>query len=206
MFDKIKWLFFDVGSTLVDETIAYEHGMGEIAKRANVTYEAVYEKAMEIYRQNGKGDLGAAKHFGVELPKWYSEDEVLYDDTVKALEFLSSQYRIGVIANQNFGTEDRLIQYGILQYIDVVVASAEEGVAKPDRRIFEIALQRSHCQPEEAVMIGDRIDNDIIPAKELGMHTVWIKQGFGKYGNITGELEKADYIVNDLTELCSLFN
>lgn len=35
------------------------------------------------------------------------------------------------------------------------------------------------CKPENAVMIGDRIDNDIVPAKQLGMKTIWIKQGFG---------------------------
>ena len=58
----------------------------------------------------------------------------------------------------------------------IVIASAEEGVSKPDRRIFEIALERSGCKPENAVMIGDRIDNDIVPAKQLGMKTIWIKQ------------------------------
>jgi HAD superfamily hydrolase (TIGR01549 family) len=64
---------------------------------------------------------------------------------------------------------------GILQYIDLVIASAEEGVAKPYRRIFEIALNRANCIPEQSVMIGDRIDNDIIPAKAIGMKTIWIK-------------------------------
>ena len=50
-------------------------------------------------------------------------------------------------------------------------------------------------------MIGDRIDNDIIPAKSLGMHTIWVKQGFGRYWNITKEIERADCAVDSLTEL-----
>lgn len=50
MFENIKWLFFDVGSTLVDETIAYEHRMRDIAVSANTTYEEVYEKAMHTYK------------------------------------------------------------------------------------------------------------------------------------------------------------
>ena len=50
-------------------------------------------------------------------------------------------------------------------------------------------------------MIGDRIDNDIIPAKALGMGTVWVRQGFGKYWNITGDKEMADYEIDCLTEL-----
>ena len=36
---------------------------------------------------------------------------------------------------------------------------------------------------DEAIMIGDRIDNDIVPANLLGIHTIWVKQGFGKYWN-----------------------
>lgn len=204
MFENINWLFFDVGSTLIDERIAWEHRMKEIAARAGTSYDRVFETAMEFYRQNKKGDLETAKLLGVELPKWYKEDEILYPDAARCLEAFSSRYKIGIIANQSPGTEARLKQHGILRYIDLVVASAEEGVSKPDRRIFEIALERSGCRPGNAVMIGDRIDNDIVPAKGLGMHTVWVRQGFGRYWNITRETEKAEHTVNDLTELCTI--
>lgn len=54
-----------------------------------------------------------------------------------------------------------------MSYIKLIVASAEEGVAKPDKRIFEIALDKANCEPQAAVMIGDRVDNDIVPAKAL---------------------------------------
>ncbi len=109
-----------------------------------------------------------------------------------------------MIANQSLGTERRLERYGILKYIDLVVASAEEGVAKPDKRIFEIALGRSGCKASNSVMIGDRIDNDIVPAKSLGMFTVWVRQGFGQYWRIKNETEKADCTVNRLGELCGI--
>lgn len=204
MFDNIKWLFLDVGSTIVDEHVAYEHRIKDIADRANVPYNNVYETAIGFYRQNKKGDLEAAKLFGVELPKWHKEDEILYSDTAECLKFLSSKYKIGIIANQSLGTKERLEQHGILRFIDLVVASAEEGVAKPDKRIFEIALERSNCHPNDAIMIGDRIDNDIVPANLLGMHTIWIRQGFGQYWNITQEIEKADYTVNSLSEICRI--
>ncbi|MBE5901352.1 MAG: HAD family hydrolase [Lachnospiraceae bacterium] len=96
-------------------------------------------------------------------------------------------------------------QHGILQFIDLVIASAEEGVAKPDPRIYQIALERSGCKPENAVMIGDRIDNDIVPAKRMGIKTIWIKQGFGGLWNICKEDEAPDNTVNDLVELLELF-
>lgn len=201
MYENIKWLFFDVGSTLMDEHIAYEHRMKDIARLANVTYEEVYEKAMELYGENKKGDIEIAKALGVELPKWLKEDEILYDDAEKCLEILSRRYKIGIIANQSLGTKVRLEKHGVLRYIDIVVASAEEGVSKPDKRIFEIALKRANCEPDNAIMLGDRIDNDIIPAKSLGIHTIWVKQGFGRYWNITKEIERADCAVDSLTEL-----
>lgn len=204
MFENIEWVFFDVGSTIIDEHIAYEHRMKDIADLANTTYSSVYETAMGFYKQNQKGDLETAKLLGVDLTKWHKEDEVLYRDAYECLEILSSRYKIGIIANQSLGTKDRLEQHGILQYIDLVIASAEEGVAKPDKKIFEIALERGNCKPNNAVMIGDRIDNDIIPAKLLGMHTIWIKQEFGQYWNITQEVEKADCVVHSLMDICNI--
>lgn len=204
MFENIEWIFFDVGSTIVDEHIAYEHRMREIADSAKTTYSSVYETAMAFYKQNKKGDLETAKLLGVELTKWHKEDEILYGDASKCLAVLSSRYKIGIIANQSLGTKERLEQHGVLQYIDLVIASAEEGVAKPDKKIFEIALEKGNCKPDNAVMVGDRIDNDIIPAKLLGMHTIWIKQGFGQYWNITEDVEKADYVVHSLMDICNI--
>lgn len=204
MMKSAEWLFFDVGSTLVDEHLAYEERMRKIAEAANTSYDYVYETALQFYKRNLKGDLETAKLLGVDLPSWNKEAETPYADTASCLEYLSGKYKIGVIANQSPGTERRLERYGIRKYIDLVVASAEEGVAKPDKRIFEIALGKSGCKANRSVMIGDRIDNDIVPAKSLGMFTVWIRQGFGQYWHIKNEAEKADYTVNSLRELCGI--
>ena len=117
---------------------------------------------------------------------------------------LHEKYRIGIIANQIPGTADRMKAYGLFPMLDLIVASAEEGVEKPDLRIFRAALERANCRPENAVMIGDRIDNDIVPAKKAGMMTIWIRQGFGGMAeNLTAE-ETPDYCVRNLQELVEL--
>lgn len=198
--DEIKRLFFDVGSTLVDESKVYEDRMKRIAELSGLAYEQIYEYAVAFYKENKKGDLEVARQLDVELPKW-TQYEGLYTDTKDCLKKLSRIYKIGVIANQSLGTSKRLENLGIRKYIDLVIASAEEGVSKPDRRIFEIALERSSCKPENAVMIGDRIDNDIVPAKQMGMKTIWVKQGFGSLWNITDESEKADIEINSLSDI-----
>ena len=199
--EEIKWLFFDVGSTLVDESKVYEDRMKRIADLSGLTYEQINKYAMSFYKENKKGDLEVARQLGVKLPKWESQYERLYTDTKDCLKKLSRIYKIGVIANQSLGTSERLENFGVRKYIDLIIASAEEGVSKPDRRIFEIALERSCCKPENAVMIGDRIDNDIVPAKQLGMKTIWVKQEFGSLWNITDESEKADIEVNNLSDI-----
>lgn len=202
--ENIKWIFFDIGSTLVDESKVYEERMKIIAEMANVSYEYVYQTAFEFYKQNKKGDLETIKLLNVKKPKWRFEYEFLYHEAEACLKKLSEKYKIGVIANQELGAEKRLKEFGILQYIDLVIASAEEGVAKPDKRIFEAALNKAICEPQYAVMIGDRIDNDIIPAKALGMKTIWIKQGFGQYWDKSDECEQADYEVNNLSEILDI--
>lgn len=200
----IQWLFFDVGSTLMNEEKAYLHRLQDVANAVSEPFDMIYDMAIDFYKKNKKGDLEVMNLYGLPKLKWYKEDEELYTDTVSVLEILSKRYQIGVIANQSLGTAERLEQKGILKYIDLVIASAEEGVAKPDRKIFEIALSRANCLPEEAIMVGDRIDNDIIPAKQMGMKTIWIKQGFGKYWKISSDEEKADYSVDTLTEIVSI--
>ena len=201
----MEWLFFDVGSTLINEEKAYLHRLQDVADAVNEPFEKIYEKAISLYKENRKGDLEIMKSYGLPILKWHKEDEELYPEAVTCLEELSKKYKIGIIANQSLGTADRLEQHGILKYIDLVIASAEEGVSKPDRKIFEIALFRAKCKAENAVMIGDRVDNDIVPAKQLGMKTVWIKQGFGKYWQVRNQDEQADHEVDNLIALSDLF-
>ena len=179
--------------------------MRDMAETTNKSFEQIYDMAINFYKENKKGDLEVAKLLGLPKQKWYFDEEVLYEDAIPCHEQLSKKYKIGVIANQALGTVERLQQHGILQFIDLEIASAEEGVAKPDLRIYQIALERSGCKLENAVMIGGRIDNDIVPAKRMGMKTIWIKQGFGGLWNICKEDEAPDNTVNDLVELLELF-
>ena len=203
--DGVKWLFFDIGSTLVDETKVYDDIFQKIAVAGGVSVEEVKTRAIGFYKQNKRGHREVIRLLGVNYPEWSPLYEELYPDTMECLRILKKKYKLGIIANQIPGAEKRLEEMGIRRYFDVIVSSAEEGVAKPDPRIFNIALIRAGCTPEQAVMIGDRIDNDIVPAKQMGMKTVWIRQGVGRYWNIQGDSETPGYEVNNLSELLSLF-
>lgn len=133
------------------------------------------------------------------------ELEVLYEDASNVLKTLSGKYELGIIANQTDGLCERLDSFGILQYFTHVITSWEIQIMKPNRRIFEFALKTAESLPHEAVMIGDRIDNDIEPAKAVGMKTVWIKQGFGRLQIPLSEKDTPDYSIDNLSELLHIF-
>ena len=205
-FNNIKWLFFDVGTTLVDETEAYSHRIRDAIEGTDITFEQFNEKRIEFAKQNLKSDVEAIKFFGLNMTPWHKEDEKPYPDAERVLKYLvKRKYKIGVIANQSAGTKDRLEGWGLLKYIDIVMASAEEGVAKPSKEIFRRAINRAGCLSENAVMIGDRLDNDIVAAKIMGMKTIWVKQGMAAYGSPRNEKETPDHTVEKISELMKIF-
>ncbi len=202
---NIKWIFFDIGSTLVDESIAYRNRIERTIANTYISYDEFYQRMVEISKHDQNAYNKAVKFYGLTKAPWNSNDEFAYPEAENCLSELGKHYKIGIIANQELGSEQRLEKLGLFKYIDLVIASAEEGVSKPDLRIFQIALDRANCKTEEAVMVGDRLDNDIIPANKIGMTTVWIKQGFGSYAEPKTVEEQPDYIVNSLAEIAELF-
>lgn len=200
----IKYLFFDIGSTLVDETECVKKRCEVIIESNNIDRQEFYDRVEKCAKTDSYAVRAAALYYGAEIPRWYGELEKLYPDTKMILEILSQKYKLGVIANQVAGTKDRLDNWGIGKYFDVVVASAEAECAKPDLKIFNLALEQAGCKPNEAVMIGDRLDNDVVPAKQLGMKTVWVRQGFAKYQSISNETEKPDFIIDSIGDILDI--
>ena len=201
-----KWLFFDVGTTLIDESKAFDHRIREAISGTDITFEQFNEKRKEFAMQNLRGDLEAIDYFGLTRTPWHKEDEYPYPEVEEVLEYLHGKgYNLGVIANQSLGTEERLRNWGLLKYISVVAASAELGIAKPDKAIFLKAMEMAGSTPESSVMIGDRLDNDIYPAMELGMRTVWVRQGMAVYHRLNDKKGKPDHIVESLNELTDIF-
>ena len=206
IFLDVKWIFFDVGSTLVDETKAYDNRAREMIEGTDITFSTFDSKRVELTRQGFDGNSEAIKYFGLKKTPWHSEDETPFDDSLETLEILKRRgYNLGIIANQAIGTAKRLDALGLSKYFDVVAASAELGVAKPNKLIFERAFELAGCQPHNSVMVGDRLDNDIAPAKSLGMRTVWIRKGLSIYQNIELGKNIADWVIDNLSDLKEIF-
>ena len=201
---EIRWIFFDVGSTLVDETAAYDRR--EMIEGTGIPFPVFDNKRIELAKQGFDGNSEAIRYFGLKKTPWHSEDEVPFSDAYETLEGLKARgYNLGILANQNTGTAQRLDAWGLLKYFAVIAASAELGVAKPDKAIFEKALAFAGCRPQNAVMVGDRLDNDIHPAKSLGMKTVWIRKGLAAYQSADLGKHAADWIIDTLSDLKEIF-
>lgn len=202
----INWIFFDVGSTLVDETEAHDHRARDMIEGTSITFSEFDKARRDFARKGFDGNSEAIRHFGLKKTPWHSEDEKLFPDAHETLDDLyKNGYCLGIIANQNSGLETRLEAWGIRKFFHVIVSSAEAGCVKPDRAIFELALEMAGCKAEESVMIGDRLDNDMLPAKALGMKTVWIRTGLSRVQSPELGEGICDIQIESLMELTEIF-
>lgn len=203
----IRWIFFDVGSTFVDEAEAYDHRVRDMISGTKITFEEFDDARIAFAKQGLDGNSAAIKHFGLTKTLWHLEDEAPYPDAHSTLSALRDNgYHLGIIANQYFGTAERLEAWGLQKFFEVIAASAEIGYAKPNKEIFEKAFALAGCCAEESVMAGDRLGNDIAPAKALGMKTVWARNGLANYQDAKLGDGVADYQISKLSELLSMMD
>lgn len=208
----VKWIFFDVGCTLIDETQMWAHRNEETRQMAKeigkeVTLEQIADKITECAEAYIPIAPTVAAWLGLpDMAPYRGEYEELYPDVTEVLEKLHAKYKLGVIANQPHNLDGRLDKLGILKYFDVVVSSHDVGCVKPDKRIFDLALSRSGAEASECVMVGDRLDNDIEPAKKLGFTTVHIRQGVCATQKPRNEFSTPDYSVADVKGLLEVFD
>ena len=218
--EGVHRLFFDLGYTLLNEDAAAMGRLGQLScalGQRGITaspeeLRAALEAASARFDPNPFRSLLLSFTDDEEVisfvrssGRYPKELESPYPQTQPLLDQLARRFRLGVIANQSPGTQERLERYGLAHYFDVCVSSGDVGIEKPDPAIFHLALEQAGCAPTEAVMIGDRLDNDIRPAKALGFRTVRVLQGTHRLQKPRNNDETPDATVADLDELAALF-
>jgi putative hydrolase of the HAD superfamily len=99
----------------------------------------------------------------------------LYPDTISTLEQLrSAQIPLGILSNFDSRIYGVLQSLGLASFFSSVTISTEAGFAKPDPRIFQTALQKYDCAPDQAWHVGDSLAEDYRAATALGMRGVWL--------------------------------
>lgn len=207
---NIKWIFFDIGHTLLDEDGVHLARMDEVAADSGAELpspEVLIDEMIEAGTAGARSPFGTvAKKYGAKRNYPYSPAlEIPYPEAKETLRRLSKKYKLGIIANQSGGSAHRLQTHGLMKYIDFVYSSEEMGRAKPSPDLFLSALDAVGCKPEEAVMVGDRIDNDIRPPKKLGMKAVRIRQGFFRNRPAESEFDVPDADIESIGDLPAVF-
>lgn len=223
MSNKIRWIFFDVGGVIVNDDFylrkyyryLFEGMRREGIKITKKEFEAAHKKSIEEYQssiarailnklvKNERIREEIRKETKKRLEKEYDKLMKLKRNIKRILKALrEKEYKLGLIANYGKEMVDFFKRHNLWELFDFKGISEILGLRKPDLRIFKLAL-RERCKPKEAIMVGDRIDNDIIPAKKLGMKTIRIKKGSFEHCHQEprNEIERADVTIESVNQL-----
>lgn len=147
-----------------------EHELG------NVTKEYIYNKRFsELLRSRASESINLKTINKLFLNKLASS-YIPIEGAEMICKNLSSHYATAIITNGDSSTQrKRLKDSGFDQYFDFIVISDEVGFAKPDKRIFQAAidLHSRNTRAEQALIIGDSFTADIMGGKSFGMKTCW---------------------------------
>lgn len=205
---ETRWVCLDVGETLIDETRIW-----------SLWADACGIPRLTFFAALGAVIAGGSQHadvfgaFGIDdwrerLPVVEAEYDGfqhrdLYPDALRALDALrAAGYRLAVVANQPAVRTAQLRRIGV--DAEVVAMSEEMGVSKPDPGFFSRTLElMGSPAPGEVAHVGDRIDNDVLPALAAGMRAIWIRRGpWGVIGSLPEGTHPA-LIVDSLDEVAA---
>jgi HAD superfamily hydrolase (TIGR01549 family) len=209
---RIRAVVFDLGETLVDETRHW----GEWADWIGVTrfaffaaFGAVVERGWHhrrVFELVKPGFDYAAEHARREAAGWrYTlEPSDFYPDALPCLrEARAAGFRVGIAGNQPEAAETALAALGVPA--DFVASSARWGVEKPDPGFFTKVAAAAGEPPGAIAYVGDRLDNDVLPAKAAGMAAVFIRRGpWGLIQASSPDAASADLRIERLDGLASL--
>jgi HAD superfamily hydrolase (TIGR01549 family) len=205
----IRAVFFDVGETLINESTEY----GTWADWLGVprhTFSAVFGQVIaqgQDYREvfqhfrpgfdlaterERRAQAGLAEHFN---------GRDLYPDVRECLATLKADgYFVGVAGNQT-ARAGRLL-HELHLGVDLIATSDDWGAEKPSPAFFTKLIESAGCEAAEIAYVGDRLDNDILPALAAGLTTVFIRRGpWGYYYDTRPEVRQAHVRINTLADL-----
>jgi HAD superfamily hydrolase (TIGR01549 family) len=194
----LKAVFFDVGETLIDE----ERWWRVLAEREGLQPHVVWA-ALGVTIERGEEHSELWEHLGIDPPStWWNtleyERDALYPDAVPCLEAVRALgLRVGIVGNQTAALE-RWARDAELP-ADVISSSASLGVRKPDRAFFERVVDLAGCPASEVAYVGDRVDNDVLPAAAAGLVTVHVRRG--PWGRLQRTPPEATIGLDDLASL-----
>lgn len=186
----IKRLIFDLDNTLIDWKKEYILALKKVLDDLKINYTEQdllkvdyfivnYEKHHDIYIKDlflkyinnccrTKLPIEFVDKLIFEQGKCYEQDIQLVD----TIKYLKNKYDLAILSNWFTETQRlRLKGLKILDYFSIV-SGGDEHPLKPSLKAFDVVLK--NVNPEECIMIGDSLKQDIIPAQKCGMNVIWV--------------------------------
>ena len=222
---EYKVILFDADDTLFDFKKTEKHALENLMYSLDTDYDKDYciniyrEINTKIWKEFEEGKITSdklkverfqrlidtlnlsddANRLSNLYVKFLSEGSFLYEDTKNILDYLSKNYKLGIITNGLAEVQHKRIRESeVSHYFDEVIISGEVKIAKPDPKIFEYALNLlNHDDKSSVLMIGDSLTSDIKGGINASIDTCWC--------NLFNKVNSTDinpkYEINNLLEL-----
>ncbi len=229
-FSSVRWLFIDIGGPIINDDRAVLYVFDKLKEiligRGETFSDTDFAAAQVAVLRSSAASITSSM---LQCLTGTTEDEaeiraelarelsrLRYDEykalnplrrgVKETLEALSQQYRLATLSNNASRIREVLRDYRADRYFSIIGISESVGYAKPDPRFFWYMLDEAGCRSGEVMMVGDRIDTDIAPARALGMYTAWVRVGL--YGlerpEPVPDIETPDLTVGSLAHLAAI--
>jgi putative hydrolase of the HAD superfamily len=206
-----KAVLFDAAETLFHTRGTVGEIYGEVARKygSTVPRDRIQAVFLKQFRHSGPlspsnekdwwkdvvrrvfSEVGMIRDFDRFFDEVYdkfrdSEGWTLYPETTELLvELKSLRLKLAVISNFDSRIYSVMRSLGILHFFDAVTISSEAGFAKPDPRIFEVAVRSVGSTPAETLLVGDSLRDDVEAGKRVGLTAVLVDRD-GRYPDLEG--------------------
>jgi len=201
----IKLVIFDLWQTLAYRDVEYSTTSMMLEKTgADIPkdkFVKIFEESLQTkkWESKFKAYRNLCKNMGLKTTEYNikllrdirdkaEEETKLYSHTMPMLKKLRKEgYKTGLISNSSvFAVEQIKQKTNLLEHIDYPLFSFDVGVIKPNLKFFTKMLEICKCKPEETIMIGDKLNDDVIPPKKIGMKALQYKD----YETLKKDLKK----------------
>lgn len=216
----IRAVIFDLDQTLVDRDATFLNFVtkqyGRFKSQLSTIDQTTYIDYLVDNDNNGYRSKNAlypllCKDLNLEVDpqaliedfwQFYGDDPILFRNVPETLSRLKPDYSLGIVTNgRSHGQRSKIENSGIADYFKSIKVSAEEGIKKPDIRIFHMCVSELGLQPNECLFIGDNPDADIRGARNAGLHAIWIRnERFPPPDECDGSIDHIEELIELLSQ------
>ncbi|MFM9943463.1 MAG: HAD family hydrolase [Hyphomicrobiaceae bacterium] len=208
----IHWVCFDVGETIFDETglwsrwatyLGVEPGAFRAALSNVIAQGRHHREVFEHFRPGFDINTAMAERLAAGDDPGLRSDDIFPDVRPACAALVAAGIKIGVAGNTSVMTEHAVHALGLP--VAFVASSSRFRIDKPAPGFFQTLADACSAPPADIAYVGDRIDNDAMPAEQAGMMGIWLRRGlWADVQRASPQATSVPHQIASLTELLSL--